>query len=272
MQQYLELLRDVRSNGERRQTRGELKSTGHRVDTFSVFGRQARFDLSGSHPVVTTKRVPWKAIVHELLWFLRGDTTITYLTDNKVTIWDEWAREGGDIGPGYGKQWRSWPTYDGATIDQIHKVIEDIRTDRFSRRLIVSAWNVAQLADMALPPCHILFQFYVGADDRLSCHMYQRSADIFLGVPFNIASYGLLTCMVAQVTGLKRGELIISFGDLHLYANLIEQADEQLSRQPDPLPRLILNKEIADIDKFTVDDITLEGYEPQAAIRGEVAV
>ncbi|MFT4079800.1 thymidylate synthase [Rhodomicrobium lacus] len=264
MQTYLDLLRDVRHHGTRRDDR-----TG--TGTLSLFGRQARFDLEAGFPLVTTKKLHLKSIVHELLWFLAGDTNIAYLKENRVSIWDEWADANGDLGPVYGAQWRSWPARDGGTIDQIADVIHAIRTNPDSRRLVVSAWNPADLPRMALAPCHCLFQFYV-ADGRLSCQLYQRSADIFLGVPFNIASYALLTMMAAQVTGLRPGDFVHTFGDLHLYLNHIEQADEQLRRAPRALPRMTLNPEVRSIFDFTYADFKLEGYDPHPAIKAPVAV
>lgn len=264
MQQYLDLLRDVRDNGTFRDDR-----TG--TGTYSVFGRQMRFDLAEGFPLVTTKKLHLRSIIHELLWFLAGDTNVRYLNENKVSIWDEWADEQGNLGPVYGAQWRSWPTQNGETIDQIRQVVEDIRTMPNSRRLIVSAWNVGEIDHMALPPCHCLFQFYV-ADGRLSCQLYQRSADIFLGVPFNIASYALLTQMMAQVTDLKPGEFVHTFGDAHLYANHVEQADIQLSRDPRSLPRMVLNPEVRSIFDFVYDDFTLEAYDPHPHISAPVAV
>jgi thymidylate synthase len=230
-----------------------------------------RFDLADGFPLLTTKRLHLKSIIYELLWFLKGDTNIGYLNDNGVTIWDEWADEQGDLGPVYGHQWRSWPTADGGHVDQISNLIDQIRTNPDSRRLIVSAWNVADVADMALPPCHCLFQFYV-ADGRLSCQLYQRSADIFIGVPFNIASYAMLTLMVAQVTGLEPGEFVHTFGDAHLYSNHIEQADEQLQRVPYPLPHMTLNPAIDDIFGFGFEDFQLEGYRFHPHIPAAVAV
>ncbi|MBU0725397.1 MAG: thymidylate synthase [Alphaproteobacteria bacterium] len=264
MQQYLDLLRHVRQTGVFKQDR-----TG--TGTYSVFGHQMRFDLAAGFPLVTTKKLHVKSIIHELLWFLQGDTNIAYLKRHGVGIWDEWADENGDLGPVYGHQWRSWPTPDGGKIDQIAQLIQQIRTNPDSRRLIVSAWNVADVGRMALPPCHCLFQFYV-ADGKLSCQLYQRSADIFLGVPFNIASYALLTLMVAQVTGLKPGEFIHSLGDAHLYANHIEQADLQLSRAPLPLPILRLNPDVRDLFDFVYEDFTLENYQPHPHIKAPVAV
>ncbi len=264
MQQYLDLMRHVRSHGVERQDR-----TG--TGTLSVFGHQMRFDLAEGFPLLTTKRLHLKSIIYELLWFLNGDTNIAYLNDHGVTIWDEWADEKGDLGPVYGHQWRSWPTPEGGHIDQISKLIDQIRANPDSRRLIVSAWNVAEVTEMALPPCHCLFQFYV-AEGRLSCQMYQRSADIFLGVPFNIASYALLTMMVAQVTDLEPGEFIHTFGDAHLYMNHIEQADEQLRRTPYPLPKMILNPAVKDIFGFQFEDFQLEGYRFHPHIPAAVAV
>jgi thymidylate synthase len=264
MQQYLALMRHVLEHGHRKSDR-----TG--TGTLSVFGYQMRFDLAEGFPLVTTKKLHVRSIIHELLWFLKGDTNIKYLHDNGVTIWDEWADEKGDLGPIYGYQWRSWPTADGRHIDQISQVIEQIRSQPDSRRLIVSAWNVGEIDKMALPPCHTLFQFYV-AEGRLSCQLYQRSADIFLGVPFNIASYALLTLMVAQVCGLKPGEFVHTLGDAHLYLNHLEQAREQLARTPRPLPVMRLNPEVKDIFAFRYEDFTLEGYDPHPAIRAPVAV
>ena len=264
MQQYLDLMRHVRTHGAERQDR-----TG--TGTRSVFGHQMRFDLADGFPMLTTKRLHLKSIVYELLWFLKGDTNVAYLNENGVTIWDEWADETGDLGPVYGHQWRSWPTSDGGHIDQISNLIDQIQTNPDSRRLIVSAWNVADVSDMALPPCHCLFQFYV-AEGRLSCQLYQRSADIFLGVPFNIASYALLTLMVAQVTGLEAGEFVHTFGDAHLYSNHIEQADEQLHRPPYSLPHMTLNPAIDDIFGFGFEDFQLEGYRFHPHIPAAVAV
>ena len=264
MQQYLDLMRHVRTTGVERQDR-----TG--TGTLSVFGAQMRFDLAEGFPLLTTKRLHLKSIVHELLWFLKGDTNIGYLNDNGVTIWDEWADSDGDLGPIYGHQWRSWPAVDGGHIDQITGLIEQIRSNPDSRRLIVSAWNVADVSAMALPPCHCLFQFYV-AEGRLSCQLYQRSADVFIGVPFNIASYALLTLMVAQVTGLEPGEFVHTFGDAHLYLNHIEQADEQLQRTPYPLPRMILDAKADDIFGFGYEDFELEGYRFHPHIPAAVAV
>jgi thymidylate synthase len=264
MKQYLDLMRHVLENGASKEDR-----TG--TGTLSVFGHQMRFDLAQGFPLVTTKKLHLRSIIHELLWFLRGDTNIGYLRDNKVTIWDEWADEHGDLGPVYGKQWRSWATADGGAVDQISQVVEAIRRTPDSRRLIVSAWNVGELEQMALPPCHLLFQFYV-ADGRLSCQLYQRSADIFLGVPFNIASYALLTHMIAQVTGLQPGDFVHTLGDAHLYLNHLDQTRTQLEREPLPLPSLKLNPDVKSIFDFRFEDIAIEGYESHAAIRAPVAV
>ncbi|MEJ2632139.1 MAG: thymidylate synthase [Acidihalobacter sp.] len=264
MKQYLDLMRHVLENGASKEDR-----TG--TGTLSVFGHQMRFDLAQGFPLVTTKKLHLRSIIHELLWFLRGDTNIAYLRDNKVTIWDEWADEHGDLGPVYGKQWRSWATADGGAVDQISQVVEAIRRTPDSRRLIVSAWNVGELEQMALPPCHLLFQFYV-ADGRLSCQLYQRSADIFLGVPFNIASYALLTHMIAQVTGLQPGDFVHTLGDAHLYLNHLDQTRTQLEREPLPLPSLKLNPDVKSIFDFRFEDIAIEGYESHAAIRAPVAV
>ena len=264
MQQYLDLMRRVRDSGVWKDDR-----TG--TGTYSVFGHQMRFDLADGFPLVTTKKLHTKSIIHELLWFLQGDTNIAYLNDNGVSIWNEWADENGDLGPVYGAQWRSWDTGDGTTVDQIAQVTNQITTNPDSRRLIVSAWNVPQIETMALPPCHCLFQFYV-ADGKLSCQLYQRSADIFLGVPFNIASYALLTLMMAQATGLQPGEFIHTLGDAHLYANHVEQADAQLEREPYPLPTMTLNPDVTDIFGFTFDDFTLDGYRFHPHIPAAVAV
>lgn len=264
MQAYLDLLRDVRENGTFRPDR-----TG--TGTWSVFGRQMRFDLSEGFPLVTTKKVFLKGIIHELLWFLSGSTNVRYLQDNGVHIWDEWADEHGELGPVYGSQWRSWPDVDGGTIDQIGAVLKSIRENPDSRRHIVSAWNPAEVDRMALPPCHTLFQFYV-ADGRLSCQLYQRSADLFLGVPFNIASYALLTMMIAQVSDLEPGDFVHTFGDTHLYANHLEQTDLQLSREPYGLPTMRLNPEVRDLFAFRYEDFTLEGYECHPAIKAPIAV
>jgi thymidylate synthase len=264
MQQYLDLLRRVRTDGV---MRGDRTGTG----TQSVFGHQMRFDLSEGFPCLTTKKLHLKSIIHELLWFLAGDTNIKYLKDNGVSIWDEWADENGELGPVYGHQWRSWPTPDGGTIDQIAAILKSIRENPNSRRHIVSAWNVAEVDNMALPPCHCLFQFYV-ADGKLSCQLYQRSCDIFLGVPFNIASYALLTMMVAQVTGLKAGDFVHTLGDAHLYMNHLSQADEQLTRDPRPLPTMWINPEVTDLFAFTFDDFELKDYDPHPHIKAPIAV
>ena len=264
MKTYLDLLAHVLEHGERKEDR-----TG--TGTLSVFGYQMRFALGQRFPLLTTKKVHLRSIVHELLWFLQGSTNVRYLQENKVTIWDEWADARGELGPVYGYQWRSWPAPDGRHIDQIAQVLEQIRRDPHSRRLIVSAWNVADIPRMALAPCHALFQFYV-ADGRLSCQLYQRSADVFLGVPFNIASYALLTLMVAQVTGLKPGEFVHTLGDAHLYLNHLEQAREQLSRTPRELPRMRLNPEVKDLFAFRYEDFVLEGYDPYPAIAAPIAV
>jgi thymidylate synthase len=264
MKQYLELLRHVREHGVHKEDR-----TG--TGTLSVFGYQMRFNLADGFPLVTTKKVHLRSIIHELLWFLAGDTNIARLNDHGVTIWDEWADRNGELGPVYGHQWRAWPARDGRTIDQVSRVVEDIRRNPDSRRLIVSAWNVADIERMALPPCHALFQFYV-ANGRLSCQLYQRSADIFLGVPFNIASYALLTMMIARVTGLEPGEFVHTFGDAHLYMNHLEQAELQLARTPRALPRMHLNPARDSLFDFVYEDFTLSGYEPHPAIRAPVAV
>ena len=264
MQQYLDLMRHVRENGT---FKADRTGTG----TYSVFGHQMRFDLSAGFPLVTTKKVFLKGIIHELLWFLAGSTNISYLTDHNVHIWDEWADEHGELGPVYGSQWRSWPGPDGGTIDQIEALVEGIRTNPDSRRHIVSAWNVAEVNHMALPPCHTLFQFYV-ADGKLSCQLYQRSADIFLGVPFNIASYALLTMMIAQVCDLALGDFVHTMGDAHLYTNHLEQTDLQLSRSPLPLPQMRLNPDVKDIFGFVYEDFELTGYECHGAIKAPIAV
>ena len=264
MRQYLELMRHVLEHGTRKNDR-----TG--TGTVSIFGPQLRFDLGAGFPLLTTKKVHLKSIVHELLWFLKGDTNTRYLKENGVSIWDEWADARGELGPVYGYQWRSWPAPDGRHIDQISEVIAQIRKNPDSRRLMVSAWNVADLPKMALLPCHAFFQFYV-AGGRLSCQLYQRSADLFLGVPFNIASYALLTLMVAQVTGLKAGDFVHTFGDTHLYLNPLDQAREQLSREPRRLPVMRLNPAIKDIFQFQYQDFTLENYDPHPAIKAPVAV
>ena len=305
MRQYLDLLEDIKTNGVRKSNR-----TG--IDQITVFGRQLRFDLSEGFPAVTTKKLFTRSVIHELIWFLRGSSNIKYLVDNDVHIWDEWpykhylikndkkvpdtnsdewkqgmasfienvkadnkfAAKWGEIGPVYGYQWRNWPTADGKHIDQIAKAIETIKNDPNSRRIVVSAWNVADIDEMAkagLPPCHLLFQFYV-EEDKLSCQMYQRSADTFLGVPFNIASYALLTMMMAQVCGLKPGDVVHTFGDTHLYVNHLKQVDEQLSRRPKPLPKMKINPKVKDISKFTIDDFELVGYNPHPAIYAPIAV
>ena len=264
MKQYLDLMRLARDTGV---TKTDRTGTGTR----SIFGHQMRFDLAQGFPLVTTKKLHLKSIIHELLWFLAGDTNIAYLKANGVSIWDDWADANGDLGPVYGHQWRSWPAPDGTKIDQIRNLLEQIRSNPDSRRLIVSAWNVADVDHMALPPCHCLFQFYV-ADVKLSCRLYQRSADIFLGVPFNIASYALLTMMVAQVTGLKPGEFIHTFGDAHLYLNHLEQAEKQLLREPKNLPVMHINPDVTSLFDFTYDDFRLEGYEAHPHIAAPVAV
>ncbi|WP_029134732.1 thymidylate synthase [Sedimenticola selenatireducens] len=264
MRQYLDLMRHVLENGTRKEDR-----TG--TGTLSVFGYQMRFDLSQGFPLVTTKKVHLRSIIHELLWFLKGETNIRYLKENGVSIWDEWADENGDLGPVYGAQWRSWPTPGGGSIDQIAQLVGQIRNTPDSRRLLVSAWNPAQVERMALPPCHCLFQFYV-AEGRLSCQLYQRSADIFLGVPFNIASYALLTLMIAQVTGLQPGEFIHTFGDAHLYANHLDQVKTQLSRSPFPLPDMHLNPDVGSLFDFVYDDFSLQQYQCHPHIKAPVAV
>jgi len=264
MKQYLDLMRHVRENGT-------FKSDRTGTGTYSVFGYQMRFDLADGFPLVTTKKCHLKSIIHELLWFLQGDTNVRYLQENGVRIWDEWADENGELGPVYGYQWRNWPAPNGESVDQIAKLVEMIKSNPDSRRLIVSAWNPALVDQMALPPCHALFQFYV-ADGRLSCQLYQRSADIFLGVPFNIASYALLTLMVAQVCNLAPGEFIWSGGDCHLYANHLEQADLQLSREPLPLPTMKLNPQVKDLFDFRFEDFELVGYEAHPHIKAAVAV
>ncbi len=264
MRQYHDLLQHILKEGTQK---GDRTGTG----TTSVFGYQMRFDLSQGFPVITTKKLHLRSIIHELLWFLQGDTNIKYLKDNGVRIWDDWADENGDLGPVYGHQWRSWPTPSGGQIDQITKVIEQIKNNPNSRRHIVSAWNVAEVDNMALPPCHTFFQFYV-AEGKLSCQLYQRSADTFLGVPFNIASYALLTMMVAQVCGLEVGDFVHTFGDAHLYSNHIEQTELQLSRELRPLPTMKINPKVKDIFSFKYEDFTLEGYEPHPHIKAAVAI
>lgn len=264
MRQYLELLSQVRHEGLRKEDR-----TG--TGTLSLFGAQMRFDLGEGFPLMTTKKLHVKSIVHELLWFLQGSTNIRYLKEHGVSIWDEWADENGELGPVYGKQWRSWPSASGSEVDQIVALVEGIKRDPDSRRHIVSAWNVGEIPKMALPPCHCLFQFYVGGG-RLSCQLYQRSADIFLGVPFNIASYSLFTHMVAQVTGLEPGDFVHTFGDVHLYANHVDQARLQLTRSPRPLPTMRLNPAVTDLFAFRYEDFTLEGYDAHPHIKADVAV
>jgi len=264
LRQYLDLLAKVRNRGVRK---GDRTKTG----TLSIFGHQMRFDLADGFPLVTTKKLHVKSIVHELLWFLQGSTNVRYLNEHGVTIWDEWADERGELGPVYGRQWRSWPAPDGRHIDQIAQVVEGLKRDPDSRRHIVSAWNVGELDQMALSPCHCLFQFYAG-EGRLSCQLYQRSADVFLGVPFNIASYTLLTQMMAQVTGLEPGEFIHSFGDAHLYLTHLTQADEQLKRSPRALPRIQINPEIRSLFDFAYEDFKLKGYDPHPAINAQVTV
>ena len=264
VRQYLDLLARIRDEGLRKEDR-----TG--TGTLSLFGAQMRFDMREGFPLMTTKKLHVKSIIHELIWFLAGDTNTAYLTDNGVRIWNEWADENGDLGPVYGKQWRSWPTASGDTVDQITRLVEGIKRDPNSRRHIVSAWNVGEIPKMALPPCHCLFQFYVD-DGRLSCQLYQRSADVFLGVPFNIASYALLNQMVAQVTGLEPGDFVHTFGDVHLYLNHIDQAEEKLSREPRALPRMVINPDVKSLFDFVYEDFQLIGYDPHPAIRAEVAV
>jgi len=264
MRQYLDLLKVILDSGTEKADR-----TG--VGTRSIFGYQMRFHLADGFPLLTTKKLHLKSIIHELLWFLRGETNVAYLRENGVTIWDEWADEDGELGPIYGYQWRNWPTPDGGHVDQISEVIQQIRSRPDSRRLIVSAWNVADVPEMALPPCHLMFQFYV-AGGRLSCQLYQRSADVFLGVPFNIASYSLLTLMVAQVTGLKPGDFVHTFGDVHLYSNHVEQAEVQLSREPRALPEMRLNPDVQSIFDFRYEDFSLENYDPHPRIPAPVAV
>ena len=269
MKQYLDLMAHVRDNGVRREDR-----TG--VGTVSVFGYQMRFDLSEGFPAVTTKKLHFRSIIHELLWFLQGSTNIRYLKENGVRIWDEWADENGELGPVYGYQWRSWPTPEGGHIDQIARLLNQLQHNPFSRRHIVSAWNVADVEQMALPPCHTMFQFYVSEDEAgtrtLSCQLYQRSADIFLGVPFNIASYALLTLMIAQVSGYEPGDFVHTFGDAHLYLNHLEQVETQLARTPLPLPQMRLNPAVTSLFDFRYDDFTLEGYEYHPHIKAPIAV
>ncbi|MFV0337096.1 MAG: thymidylate synthase [Chthoniobacterales bacterium] len=264
MKSYHRLLRKVLEHGK---SKGDRTGTG----TLSIFGAQERFDLRDSFPLLTTKKLHLRSIIHELLWFLKGDTNLAYLHENKVTIWDEWADKNGDLGPIYGAQWTKWQKKDGGTVNQINDVIEQIKNNPDSRRLIVSAWNPGEIEQMALAPCHALFQFYV-QDGELSCQLYQRSADLFLGVPFNIASYALLTLMIAQVTGLKPGEFIHTFGDLHLYLNHLEQAKEQLSREPRGLPKMQLNPNVRKIGDFVFEDFTLSDYEPYSAIRAPISI
>lgn len=264
MKQYLDLLRDIKENGV-------VKTDRTGVGTKSIFGHQMRFNLQDGFPLLTTKKVFLKGIIYELLWFLKGDTNIKFLTDHNVHIWDEWADENGDLGYVYGKQWRSWETTDGRVIDQISQVVDLIKNHPDSRRILVTAWNPAEIDKMALPPCHCLFQFYV-ADGKLSCQLYQRSADTFLGVPFNIASYALLTMMLAQVCGLQPGEFIHTTGDTHLYLNHLDQVNEQLSREPRPLPKMIINPDVKSIFDFKYEDFKLEGYDPWPAIKAPVAV
>jgi len=264
MQAYLDLLRHILDNGVKKEDR-----TG--TGTLSVFGHQTRYDLSKGFPVLTTKKLHLRSIIHELLWFLRGDTNVAYLHEHNVTIWDEWADANGDLGPIYGYQWRSWPTPDGEHVDQITNVVEQIRRNPDSRRMLVSAWNVGALGQMRLPPCHLLFQFYV-AQGRLSCQLYQRSADVFLGVPFNIASYSLLTMMIAQVTGLEPGDFVHTLGDAHLYLNHLEQTRLQLTREPRPLPTMRLNPDRMSVFDFVYEDFTLEHYDPHPSIKAPVAV
>jgi thymidylate synthase len=264
MQTYLDLLREVRH-------RGTPKSDRTGTGTRSLFGYQMRFDLGAGFPLLSTKRVHLKSVIHELLWFLRGETNIAYLHQHGVKIWDEWADENGELGPVYGRQWRSWPTPEGGSIDQMAEVVERIKTDPDCRRLVVSAWNPAELAEMALPPCHLLFQFYVAAG-RLSCQLYQRSADLFLGMPFNIASYALLTMMVAKVTGYEPGDFVHTLGDAHLYTNHFEQADLQLTRTPRPLPRMRLDADVSSLFEYRYEHFALEDYDPYPGIRAPVAV
>lgn len=264
METYLDLLRKILDEGVKK---GDRTGTG----TLSVFGHQMRFDLNNGFPAVTTKRIHWPSVIHELLWFISGDTNISYLRDNKIKIWNEWADQNGDLGPVYGKQWRKWATTDGRILDQLHQAVDLLQNNPESRRILVSAWNVGELDKMALMPCHALFQFYV-AEGRLSCQLYQRSADAFLGVPFNISSYALLTCMMAQVCGLRPGEFVWTGGDCHLYLNHLEQAKLQITREPLPLPKLILNKEIRNIDEFRYEHISIEGYTHHDHIKAPISV
>lgn len=264
MKQYLELCEHVLKNGN---TKGDRTGTG----TISTFGYQMRFDLAEGFPLITTKKLHLKSIIYELLWFLKGDTNVKYLQDHGVRIWNEWADENGELGPVYGHQWRSWTGADGTTVDQISELIDQIKQNPNSRRLLVNAWNVAEIDKMALPPCHCMFQFYV-ADGKLSCQLYQRSADVFLGVPFNIASYALLTLMIAQVCDLEPGEFVHTFGDVHIYQNHLGQVEEQLKREPRPLPKMILNPKVKDIFAFEYEDFQLEGYDPHPHIKGVVSV
>jgi len=264
MQQYLDLLRYIKDNGT-------VKSDRTGVGTKSVFGYQMRFNLEEGFPLLTTKKVHLKSIIHELLWFIAGDTNIKYLNDNGVTIWDEWADAEGNLGPVYGHQWRSWPTPEGGTIDQLANVVEQLKNNPDSRRHIVSAWNPAEVDKMALPPCHALFQFYV-ADGKLSCQLYQRSADVFLGVPFNIASYALLTQMIAQVCGYRLGDFVHTLGGAHIYLNHLEQVETQLAREPRPLPQMVINPDVKDIFSFKYEDFKLEGYDPWPVIKAPIAV
>lgn len=264
MKQYLDLMQHILNHGVEK---GDRTGTG----TLSIFGHQMRFNLQEGFPLVTTKKVHLRSIIHELLWFIKGDSNIKYLNDNKVTIWDEWADANGELGPVYGVQWRSWPKSDGTTVDQLSGLIDTIKNNPNSRRMIISAWNVGEIEKMALPPCHTLFQFYV-ADGKLSCQLYQRSADVFLGVPFNIASYALFTMMIAQVCGLEYGDFVHTFGDTHLYSNHLEQARLQLSREVRPLPIMRLNPDVKDIFSFTIEDFTLENYDPHPHIKAQVAV
>lgn len=265
MKQYLDLMRDVLRDGEERRDR-----TG--TGTISLFGYQSRYNLEEGFPIVTTKKLHLRSIIHELLWFLKGDTNIRYLKDNKVRIWDEWADEEGDLGPVYGKQWRCWESREGFCIDQVGQLIDDLKNNPFSRRHIVSAWNVEDIPKMALPPCHLLMQFYVTSDRKLNCQLYQRSADVFLGVPFNIASYALFTMMVAQVTGLKPGTFVHTLGDAHLYSNHLEQAGEQLQREPKKLPKMKINPDVRSIWDFKIEDFELEDYAAHPHIKAQVSV